>query len=119
MESPPRRGHGFGVERTGKNAQPAKQLLFLRREQLIAALDGGGQGALMGRQVQMAVAEQIQALDVQPGQKLREGEQIHTRRAQFDGQGQTIQQTTDGRDGRLILRSQLKVVVHRLGALDK
>ena len=107
------------VERAGKHAAAAKQLLFVGVEQGIAALDGAPQRLLVRRQVVRPIAEQIEPVVRQARQHRLRRQEVDARRHQLDGQWQAVQAQADLGNDRQIGGCDKEVWVHGLGALGE
>ena len=69
--------------------------MFFRRQQRVAALQRGREGALVGGQAVPGRVKQIEPPVGQALQQRRRGERQRVRCDQFNGQGQIVEQAAD------------------------
>ena len=111
--------HRFDRE-TGERCEPGEQLLLAIAQQFIAPVNGVPQSLLANRQVTRSAPKQLQPAPLRRSSSALRREQPDPGRGELDGKGQAIQAEADLSDGRhAVVVRQLKVRLHRLGALDK
>jgi hypothetical protein len=94
-------------ESAGKHAQPPQQDTVLRRQQVVAPVDGRPQ-RLMARQSGPAAGGQEPEAIGQTIEDLLRGEDSHSDRGQLDRQRQTVELAADVDDGGLVGRCKLE-----------